>query len=110
MRKTLASDNEQARVLKLLREAIILMEARLDGPTLLVSDLLRLEEGKVVKFDFPANRPIGLLANGAHKFSVQAVSTGRKRACLIETVHVAPAQEITSGEKPRPEEVLEAAG
>jgi flagellar motor switch protein FliM len=106
MRKTRASDGEQARVLKLLREAVISMEALLDGPTLSVRDLLRLEEGQVVKFDFPVGRPIALLANGARKFSVQAVTTGRKRACQVETVHAAPTHEIASGEKDRPEAAL----
>jgi flagellar motor switch protein FliM len=110
MRKTRASENEQARVLKLLREAVISLEALLDGPAISVRDLLRLEEGQVLTFDFPVGRPIGLLANELRKFSVQAVTTGRRRACLIETVHAAPNQEIASGEKAGPEGVAAAAG
>jgi flagellar motor switch protein FliM len=110
MRKTRASDSEQARVLKLLREAMISLEARLDGPAITVRDLLRLEEGQVLTFDFPVGRPITLLANELNKFSAQAVTTGRKRACLIETVHPAPNQEIASGEKAGPGGIAAAAG
>jgi len=110
MRKTRASENEQARVLKLLREAVISLEARLEGPAISVRDLLRLEEGQVLTFDFPVGRPIGLLANELRKFSVQAVTTGRRRACLIETVHATPTQEIASGEKAGPGGAAAAAG
>jgi flagellar motor switch protein FliM len=110
MRKTRASDNEQARVLRMLREATISMEARLDGPTLSVRDLLRLEEGHVLKFDSPVERPIALLVNGARKFSVHAVTTGRRRACLIETIHVPLSHGITSGEKSEPAGALATVG
>ena len=52
----------------------------------------------------------GLLANGVRKYSVQAVTTGRKRACTIETVHAATSQEIASGERAGPAGLLAAAG
>jgi flagellar motor switch protein FliM len=110
MRKTRASDSEQARVLKLLREAMVSLEGLLDGPAISVRDLLRLEEGQVLTFDFPVGKPIGLLANGTRKFSVQAVTTGRRRACLVETVHAAPNQEIASGERAVPGGALAAVG
>jgi hypothetical protein len=43
-------------------------------------------------FDFPIEHPIDLLVNGNHKYSGQVVTTGRKRACLIEKVRLAPSQ------------------
>ena len=84
VRKTHANEGEQARILRVLRNAEITLEARLEGPTLTVRDLLSLREGYLLMFDYPAERTVNILANGAHKFTGQIVSTGRKRACLLE--------------------------
>jgi flagellar motor switch protein FliM len=51
-----------------------------------VRDLLELREGNLLTFDFPVDRPIELTVNGAQKFTGQVVSTGKKRACLVELV------------------------
>src|SRR5579883_196115 len=47
VRKTHASEGEQARVLRLLRQASLSLEARLEGPTVRLGDLLELSEGQV---------------------------------------------------------------
>ncbi len=86
VRKTHANATEQVLVLRMLREGKLSLEARLEGPTLSIRDLLRLSEGHVLMFDYPVERPVELLVNGTHKYSAQMVSTGRKRACLVETV------------------------
>ena len=86
VRKTQASNAEQARLLRLLRESSFSLEARLLGPTLTVRDLLRLEEGHLLIFDYPVERSIELLVNGAQKYTAQMATTGKKRACLIEQV------------------------
>jgi flagellar motor switch protein FliM len=90
VRKTHASEAEQARVLRFLREGLLTAEARLEGPTLRIRDLLELSEGQLLVFDFPADRPIELLVNGVHRYSAQLVSTGRKRACQIEQIKKMP--------------------
>ena len=84
VRKTHASDVEQARVLRLLRQYALTLEAVLEGQTLNVQDLLDLQEGHLLMFDFPVERPVNLLVNGAHKFIGQLVGAGKKRACQIE--------------------------
>src|SRR6202040_1965563 len=61
VRKTMASDAEQSRVLRLLRGATLTLEARLEGPRLSVRDFLGLEEGHLLAFDFPVERPIDLM-------------------------------------------------
>jgi flagellar motor switch protein FliM len=96
VRKTHASAGEQARVLRLLREASLTLEARLEGPTLTVRDLLALTEGHLLTFDFPVDRPVELLVNDEHKFAGQVVNTGRKRGCQIEKIR--PLQGRISGE------------
>ena len=92
MRKTHASQNEQGRLLRFLREASLTMEARLEGPTLKVQDLLDLREGHLLTLDYPVERSIELLVNGAHKYVGHVVSTGRKRACQIERIRPSPVQ------------------
>ena len=86
VRKTQASNAEQARLLRLLRESSFSLEARLLGPTLTVRDLLRLEEGHLLIFDYPVERTIELLVNGAPKYTAQMATTAKKRACLIEQI------------------------
>ena len=74
----------------------------MEGPILTMEDLLGLREGNVLVFDFPVSRAIELSVNGSHKFTAQVVSTGRKRACLVEMVRP-PGQGSTS-ELPEPGE------
>jgi flagellar motor switch protein FliM len=92
LRKTHASEAEQLRVLRLVRDASLTLEGRLEGPTLTVRDFLALEEGHLLTFDYPVGRPVELLVNGARKYSAQVVTTGKSRACLIENVRQADAQ------------------
>ena len=86
VRKTHASDAEQARVLRLLREALFSVEARLEGPTVSVRDLLQLAEGNLLVFDYPVGRSIELLVNGTRKFTAEVAGSGKHRACVIEQV------------------------
>jgi flagellar motor switch protein FliM len=92
VRKTQANEAEQARILRVLRDASITLEARMEGPTVSVRDLLSLREGYLLVFDYPVERPVEVLANGAHKFTAQLVSTARKRACLLEKIRPVPGQ------------------
>jgi flagellar motor switch protein FliM len=86
LRKTHASPAEQARLLRLLRDSSLTLETRLEGPTLTVEDLLAMEEGHLLMFDYDVERPVELLVNGSHKFRGHIVRNGKKRACLIEQV------------------------
>jgi flagellar motor switch protein FliM len=92
VRKTTASEAEQARVLRLLREASLTLEARLEGPRLSVRDFLSLEEGQLLALDFPVEQPVELTVNGARKYRAHVVRTGKKRGCLIEEVRAQPDQ------------------
>lgn len=84
VRKTESTENEHARMLRLIKPAQMQIDARLEGPTLLVEDLLRLETGDILKFDYPAHKPLDLLINGTLKYHGQIVSTGRRRAFEIQ--------------------------
>ena len=99
VRKTHANPAEQVRVLRMLRESTLELEARLEGPTLTIGDLLKLSEGHLLMFDFPVEREVELLVNGTHKYSVQMVSAGRKRACQVDKLR-RPAVQGKSNEEP----------
>jgi flagellar motor switch protein FliM len=86
VRKTHASEAEQDRVLRILRGAGLTLEGRLAGPTLTVEDLLTLDEGHLLAFDYPVARPIDLLVNGASRFTGHVVAAGRKRGIVVDAV------------------------
>jgi flagellar motor switch protein FliM len=83
-RKVEASEAEQIRMLDLLREAKLTLQANLEGPMLKVRELLQLKEGDVLTFEHPVEQPLTGLINGKQKFAGQIVSTGKKKAFQIE--------------------------
>ena len=88
-RRTAASEEEQARVLRLIRPARVHVDARLQGPTLRVEDLLELKEGDLLAFDYSATKPINLLINGKLKYVGNVVAAGNKRSVqLTEQFHL----------------------
>ena len=98
VRKTTTTETEQARVLRLLHPGTLSIEARLDGPYLKVRDFLNIEEGRLLAFDYPIDRPIELAVNGTRKFTARVVSAGKKRAALVEEVRMPERQGRTNGE------------
>jgi flagellar motor switch protein FliM len=86
VRKTHASKAEQARVLRLLRDALFSVEARLEGPTVRVRDLLQLREGSLLVFDYPVDRSVELIVNGIRKYTAQVVGSCKRRACMVEQI------------------------
>jgi flagellar motor switch protein FliM len=87
VRKSESTEDEQARIIRLIRPAKIDLDGRLAGPTMCVEDLMDLKEDDVLTFDYPVGRPLDLSINGKLKFRGQIVTTGRKRAFQIEEVY-----------------------
>jgi flagellar motor switch protein FliM len=83
VRKSHASEGEQAKFLCRLRNAAFQTEARLEGLQLSVRDLLALEEGNLVTFDRALHSPVELIVNGRSKYEGQVVAAGRKRGFLV---------------------------
>jgi flagellar motor switch protein FliM len=99
-RRAQATEEDQARMLRRIMPATTHVDARLNGPTLGVEDVLDLQEGDILAFDYPQNRPLDLNVNGKLKFHGEIVSLGRKRA--IQIMHVlsnpaAPDREPVAG-------------
>ncbi len=104
-RKAHATEDEQARVLRLVQAAAIHVDARLQRPTLGVDALLELKEGDILAFDYPLDRPLDLMVNGKLKYQGEVVSVGRKRALQVQQVcsgHTgsAPASRALAERKP----------
>jgi flagellar motor switch protein FliM len=86
VRKSLASETEQTRFLNRLQEATLSLEAQLEGLELSVRDLLDLSPGNLVTLDQSVGCPITLVVNGLDKYVGQVVTTGRKRAFLVDHI------------------------
>jgi flagellar motor switch protein FliM len=87
VRRAESTADEQHRVYRLIRSAQMLLDSRLQGPTLQVKDMAALRVDDVLKFDFSVDRPVDLLVNGRLKYKGRLVTTGHKKAFMIEATH-----------------------
>ena len=87
VRRTESTEEEQARMLRLVQSSNTLLDARLQGPTIPVEDMLRLTTGDVLTFDYPVDRPLNFLVNGKLKYRGFVAGAGRKKAFQIEELH-----------------------
>ena len=86
VRKTQATAEEHARMLRLIRPASIHLDARLQGPTLGVGSLLDLAAGDVLVFDYPVGKAVDVMVNSKLKYRGEIVTSGRKRALEVHEV------------------------
>ncbi len=84
VRKTDSTDLEQLRILELIRESSMTVEARLEGPTIRMEDLIRMENGDILSFDYPLHRPIECNINGMRKLTGRMVASGEKLAFQVK--------------------------
>ncbi len=87
VRKTEATGVEHTRFLNLIRPSLVHVDARLEGQTLKVQELLDLKEGDLLVFDHPLAKPFDLSVNGTRKYRGEVVLSGRKRAVEIREMH-----------------------
>ena len=90
VRKSESTNNEQSRVLDLIRPSLVEAQVRLEGPTLLLKDMMELKEGDVLTFDYPVEKPLDLTINGKLKFHGQIATVGQKLGFAVETVRCPP--------------------
>jgi flagellar motor switch protein FliM len=89
LRKTESTEGEQVRMLTLLRNAKVTMDARLVGPRLVVRDLMDLDVGDCLKFDYALEQKVSFLMNGTEKFQGQVIEANNKRVFAVETLPTA---------------------
>ncbi len=87
IRRTHASEEERDKILHLIRGAPLNVDTRLRGQTMTVADLLAIDEGNVLTFDYPVTRPVDALINGKLKFHGHVVASGHKRGFQIARPH-----------------------
>jgi flagellar motor switch protein FliM len=78
LRKSASTDLEQSRILDLIRTSRLQSEVLLAGPRLLLRDLMNLEQGDVLSFDYPVSRPLDMMLNGEKKYWGKMVDAGRR--------------------------------
>jgi flagellar motor switch protein FliM len=83
LRKSASTDQEQSRVLDLIRTSALRSEVLLVGPHLLLKDLMNIEEGDILSFEYPTARPLDLLLNGEKKYRGEIVDAGRRAAFRV---------------------------
>jgi flagellar motor switch protein FliM len=83
LRKSASTDVEQSRMLDLIQTSNLSSEVTLSGPHLLLKDLMNLEEGDILSFEFPAGRPLDLRLNGERKYRGEIVNAGRRAAFRV---------------------------
>ena len=87
VRKSQSTEQEQARVLRLIRPAHMHLDGRLEGPTMSVHDLMDLKEDDILTFDYPIGRQVNLNLNRRLKYRGHIVTAGRKRAFQVDELY-----------------------
>ena len=72
------------KMLRLIQRAQLNADIRLNGPKMLLRDLLSIEPGDVVSFDHPLKKEVELELNGTSKFEGHIVAAGNKRAFQVK--------------------------
>lgn len=90
LRKTDPTEAEQTRMIALLRQASVNLDARIMGPRLTVRDLLNLEVGDCLKFDYLIDKRIDCTVNGAPKLKGQVIDCNNKRSFIVEQLPPPP--------------------
>lgn len=77
-------------VFEMLQNLNLTLEARLQGASVLASQLLRLKEGDVLGLGYPVERPVDCLVNGKCKYKARVMSSGSRISLQIEEPVVSP--------------------
>ena len=84
VRKAESTESEQERMLRVLSNATVELDTRLEGAALSVEDFLGIQEGDLLTFDHPLERSLHCNVNGKLKFKGQVVRLGNKKAFCID--------------------------
>lgn len=83
IRKTESTEEDTQRIYERVRNSKVEMDTRLRGPNLKLSDLLKLKNGDVLTFDYPATKPLSVELNGKLKHRCHIVVSNKKRSAKI---------------------------
>ncbi len=83
LKKGKRNDGDYERMVRLVQPAQINADVRLNGPRMLLKDLVSVSTGDVISLGYATSRPLDLHLNGTRKFTGQVVSKGSKRGFHI---------------------------
>ena len=86
IRRAEPTTEEQQKALQLIQESQVQIDTQLLGASIRMGELLRIKPGDVLTFDLAVETPAQVILNGRRQFQGQVVSTGRKRAVLLDNV------------------------
>jgi len=87
VRKSQSTEQEQARMLRLIRPAHMQLDGRLEGPTMSVENLMDLKKDDILTFDYPVGRQVNLNLNRKLKYRGHIVTAGRRRAFQVDEMY-----------------------
>lgn len=93
VRKSEPGSEETARMARLAAASPVKIRAELRGPAISVRNILKMQAGDVIAFDYPAARPIGVLINGKPKFEAYLATAGVKKAIQLASNVIPPKTE-----------------
>jgi flagellar motor switch protein FliM len=91
VRKAESTAVEQTRILGLIKDAEIEVDTTLEGPNVRLHDLINLELGDVLCFDYPVEKMLNCNLNGKRKFRGKIVMTGQRIGFEVKESCQAPA-------------------
>jgi flagellar motor switch protein FliM len=83
VRKNDPTPEELSRMVKLASGTAVRVVAELDGPTITVRDILKMQVGDVIALDYPTTKPIQVTLNGTPKFAAHLATEGNKKAVRL---------------------------
>jgi flagellar motor switch protein FliM len=84
VRKTESTESEQARMIRLVRNADVQLDCRLEGATIPTQDLLALEVGDVLRLEYSVAKAVQGHFNGIRRFDGMIVDNGRRRCLRLD--------------------------
>jgi flagellar motor switch protein FliM len=84
VRKAESTPDGQEMVLNLIQDSQIMLELQLNGSSLSRRDVLSLDPGDILAFDASIDAPLDCLLNGYLQCKARMVTTGRRRALVID--------------------------
>jgi flagellar motor switch protein FliM len=92
VRKSEPSAEEVQRMVGFASGSAMRIAAQLQGPTISVRNILKMQVGDVIAFDYPTSRPIQVTLNGKPKFEAQLAVDGQKKAVRLSSSPFPPRQ------------------
>ncbi len=83
VRKSEPQPEEMDRMLRLTSASKLKMSVQLDGPTIAVRDILKMQVGDVIAFEYPTARPVHVLLNGKRKYDAHLATVAGKKAVRL---------------------------